>query len=291
MNDSHKGILLMMISAASFGAMAPLAKMIYSYDISPSFMLTVRFMVAALILWSFVLVKTPQKGRTLTKNQLITLFGIGGIVYFLLAITYFNAIRFIPVTLHVVIFYTYPLIVNLIAFFFLKEKFTISQVLALFIALVGLALTASYKGVTLNLTGVILSFISAACYAAYMLLLGKKSIRSVDSLVVAAYTNLFTAISFTVYCVAKGEFYANVPLLGWLGILFIGVVSTALAIITLSMGIRLIGAAKASIVSTFEPLEGILLSVLFLGEVLDFKQLLGIVLILSAILILNYKTT
>jgi len=64
-------------------------------------------------------------------------------------------------------------------------------------------------------------------------------------------------------------------------------VSTAVAIIVLKKGIQLIGPAKASIIGTFEPLEGIILSVLFLKETLNSNQIIGIILIIFAIILVQ----
>lgn len=287
MNPSVKGVLLIILSSASFGAMAPLAKWIYNYDIAPSFLLTLRFGIAAVLLWVYLWLQGGKTSYHITKTQGLTLAGIGGVVYFLLAVFYFNAIQYIPVSLHVIIFYTFPFIVHIISFFVLKEPISKRQLLVLVVAFFGLALTANLGSGGINLLGILFSFLSACCYAAYMLLLGMKKLSNIHSVVVAAYTNLFTAISFLVYSFSRAEIHAVMPFQGWLGVLFLAIVSTVIAIITLSKGIQLIGASKASIVSTFEPIEGVILSILFLGEAMNLLQLAGVVLVLLSIVILN----
>ncbi|MEG2212477.1 MAG: EamA family transporter, partial [Clostridiales bacterium] len=52
-------------------------------------------------------------------------------------------------------------------------------------------------------------------------------------------------------------------------------------------GVRMIGAAKASIIGVFEPLEGVLIGCIFLAEGMNGLQLLGAVLIASAIVLIN----
>jgi drug/metabolite transporter (DMT)-like permease len=73
----------------------------------------------------------------------------------------------------------------------------------------------------------------------------------------------------------------------WPGTVFIALISTAVAIIALSADIKMIGAAKASIISTFEPIEGVLLSIIILAEQLFVNQIFGVVLVITAIIAIN----
>ena len=43
MNKEIKGILITLLAAASFGAIAPIAKFIYQYEITQNLMLALRF--------------------------------------------------------------------------------------------------------------------------------------------------------------------------------------------------------------------------------------------------------
>lgn len=287
MNNKLKGVVLTLLAASSFGAAAPVAKFIYQYQITPSFMLALRFLIASLFLWGYIFANRKRINYKLNKQQLVIMMIIGAVFYFFTTIFYYNAIRFIPVSIHVMIFYSYPFMVNIFAFFVLKEKTTKVQFISMSIAFLGLILTAFVSLYQVSLLGIILSLVAALFNGGYILLLGMKKINGIDSVVTAAYTNLFSSISFFIYCGITRETYVDIPLKGWFGIVFIAIVSTAIAVIGLSKGIRLIGASKASIISTFEPLEGVILSFIFLGESMNIKQIIGIVLILYAIIMIN----
>ena len=289
MNNKLKGTLVTLIAAASFGAAAPVAKIVYTSGITPNFMLALRFLIAALFLWGYIFLNRNKINFILNKRQLFTMIVIGGLVYFLTTIFYYNAITFIPVSLHVMIFYTYPFMVSIFSFFVLKEKISKIQVFSLMLDFIGLVLTVSINSVGIHSIGIILSCSAAFFNGCYIILLGLINISKVDSIVTAAYTTLFSSISFIIYCGIKSEIHFNIPLNAWLGIVFIAIVSTAIAIIALSKGVRMIGASRASIISTFEPLEGVILSFIFLGERMDIKQLFGIALILIAIIMINYS--
>lgn len=287
MNKEIKGILITLLAAASFGAIAPIAKFIYQYEITPNFMLALRFLIASLFLWGYIFINRKKINYKVEKEQMIIMLIIGALVYFLTTIFYFNAIKFIPVSLHVMIFYSYPFMVNIFSFLVLKEKISKNQSMAMIIAFAGLLLTVSINSSGLNIIGITLSLLAAAFNGSYILLLGTIKINKIDSVVTAAYTNLFSSISFFIYCGIKGEIYVDMPFSGWIAIVFIAIICTAIAIISLSKGIRMIGASKASIISTFEPLEGVVLSFIFLGESMNIRQIIGIVLILFAIIIIN----
>ncbi|MBV7276161.1 DMT family transporter [Clostridium sp. PL3] len=291
MNTEIKGILLTLLAAASFGAVAPIAKFIYQYEITPNFMLALRFLIASLFLWGYIFINRKKINYKLEKDQMIIMLLIGAFIYFLTTIFYFNAIKFIPVSLHVMIFYSYPFMVNIFSFFVFKEKISKNQSMAMIIAFVGLVLTVSINSSGFSILGISLSLLAAIFNGTYILLLGTIKINRVDSVVTAAYTNLFSSISFFIYCGIKGEIHVDMPSNAWIAIVFIAIISTAIAIISLSKGIRMIGASKASIISTFEPLEGVILSFIFLGESMNIKQIIGIALIVFAIFLINIPST
>lgn len=282
-----KGTLITLIAAACFGAAAPVAKLLFSIGVTPYFMLAIRFLIASTVLWGYIFVKRKEINFRLEKEQLLIMFLIGGLIYFLTTSFYFNAIKYIPVSLHVMIFYTYPFMVNLFALIVLKEKMSIKQIVALFVAFGGILLILTDLNSDIKMIGIVLSILAAICNGTYVLALGLKKIKSVNSVVTAAYTNTFSALTFIAYCLAIGETNLNIDLIVWQGIVFIALVSTVIAIIALSEGVKMIGAAKASIISTFEPIEGVILSIIILGEQLVINQIFGVVFVILAIVVIN----
>lgn len=285
-----KGTLFTLIAAAGFGAVAPIAKILYSYDITPIFMLAVRFFIASVFIWGYIFVKRNEINYRLEKEQLLIMFLIGGLFYFLTTTFYFNAINYLPVSLHVMIFYTYPFIVNIFSYIYLKEKMSLKQMVALFMAFGGILLVLTDLNSNIKMIGILLSVLAAVCNSAYVLALGLKKIKDVNSIVIAAYTNTFSTFTFITYGLFKGEINLNnfnITLNAWLGIVFIALVATVVAIIALAAGVKMIGAAKASIINTFEPIEGVILSIIILGENFFINQILGAILVIVAIIVIN----
>ena len=78
---------------------------------------------------------------------------------------------------------------------------------------------------------------------------------------------------------------ADIPGAAWGGILGVGVVSTFIAIQAFYAGAHRIGAARASLVSTVEPIWTIVLAGILFGERLTPLQLVGGGLILGGVVI------
>lgn len=287
MNKNSKGIIYTLLAAAGFGLAAPLSKIIYSFGISTYVMLTYRFLMAGLLIMIYMLIKKKYSLFRVKKNELKTLFLLGGVVYVLTTTLYFNAIKFMPVSIHVIIFYTYPMMINLFSVVVLKEALPVKQGLAMIISFVGLFLMAFSGSGNIIPIGLFFSVGSALCYGSYLMLLNQKHLHNLSSLTLAFYTNVFSGCSFLILSLITGEMAFQLPMEGLLGISIMAVFSTVLAIIVLKQGIQLIGPSKASIISTFEPLEGVILSVLFLDEALMIRQFIGIGLVIYGILLIR----
>ena len=96
-----------------------------------------------------------------------------------------------------------------------------------------------------------------------------------------------TAVVFTILALATGEslWPADIPVEAWLPLLGLGVIATALAIQTFYAGVKRVGGARASIISTVEPVYTILLAMLLFGERLEPLQVLGGVIVLVAVIL------
>lgn len=289
MSDDRKGIFLALLASAGFGIAAPLSKIIYRYNLSPNLMLTFRFSLAAIFLWLYIFLKKNKLSYKVTKKQLSLLFLLGGIIYVATTTFYFIGVKYIPVSIHVMIFYTYPLIINGFTYFVFKDKIPKKQIFAMFISFIGLILIAFNGVLKINLLGMFFSFLASICYSIYLMALKIDELDNMNSLVLAAYTNSFSGIIFLLYSLLRNDFYLNIALPAWIAIIIMATLSTAIAIIVLKRGIKLIGPAKASIIGTFEPLEGIIISVIFLQEKLNFNQIIGVLLIISSIILIQSR--
>ena len=291
MKTQTKGIWITLLAAACFGAASPIAKGVYQYDVTVSCVLTWRFFMASILLWAYLMLFRRDLNFRLKKDQLITLAVVGGAAHFLTTQCYFSALKYVPISIQIMFFYTYPFMVNGLSVLLFGEKMNRGQLVSLAAAFVGILMTVSLDDMRLNGIGILLSIGSAACQTAYILLLGRRNVAEVDSLVIGAYSSVFAFLSFLIFSLAKGELRVDLALPCWAGIAGMAVFTTAVGAVALALGIKLIGGAKAAIISVFEPIEAILLGVLLFHERLTLRGAVGIALVMGAIVLVNYTQT
>ncbi|MEG2212476.1 MAG: DMT family transporter, partial [Clostridiales bacterium] len=216
MNQTTKGIGIALIGSACFGLAGPLAKMIYAYGVTPSFMLAVRFGIAAIVLWLYVAVNRQKIDFHMDRHQLLLLFFLGAICNVVGTATYFVALETVPVSLGIMIFYTYPFVVNLLTVMIYHHKIALLQKLALAAAFGGLLLMLSLGNKAPSLPGVLLCFVSGLSSCVYVLLLERPRIQGLPVVLMTAVVNSFSSLSFWVYCAVAGQVEFALPGMAWL---------------------------------------------------------------------------
>ena len=270
------GYLMVIISAAAFGAMPIFARYTYASGVDPISLLFFRFFIGAICMAVFLRLKKSPLPR---GRDLVILILMGFVGYAGQSISYFTALIYIPAGLVAILLYLYPMIVTVLSVLFLKEKLSAQKLVALAMALagtmmvVGLEFGGSAKGI---LWGVSAAFIYS-CY----IIAGTKAMR--DSEPVASATVVIAAAAVSIGCLAFTRgLHLPGNLAGWCCTGTIAVVCTAIAIVAFFSGLKLIGPVDASLISTFEPVTTVVLAFMFLGEHIAFVQILGMMAILTA---------
>jgi drug/metabolite transporter (DMT)-like permease len=103
----------------------------------------------------------------------------------------------------------------------------------------------------------------------------------------AAMMTSATAAAYAILTTLSGGSISpvTVPAEAWLPLLAFGLVATAIAIQTFYAGVRRVGAARGSLISTIEPVYTIVLATILFGESLAPVQVLGGVLVLGAVIL------
>lgn len=275
------GILLVLFSSTCFGVMPVFAHWVYESGCNPMSLLWVRFNVAAIVLW---LVLGVQRIPPPRLRHCLLLMAMGSL-YVAQSLCYFTALTLIPASLVALLLYLYPAIVTGLAMVFLGEPLGRRKLGALGLSLLGVILTIGIdRG---NSTwGLGLGVVMAWLYAIYILLVSK--ILHQERSALACLTWVMTGAGF-VYSGLVGLRGWALPQSsqGWAALGAIGLISTALAVVTLFAGIKRIGATSAATLSTWEPVVTIVTASVFLGDRLSPLSWLGGSLILIAVLMIS----
>jgi drug/metabolite transporter (DMT)-like permease len=275
-------------SGAAFGAMAIFGKLAYDEGSNVATLLSVRFVFAAIMFWALVWAGGALRElRTLERRDRLAGLGLGACGYALQAGCYFSALTYIDASLLALLLYTYPAFVAAMAIFLGRERLETRRMLALGLALGGLALVLAGAGTgELDPVGAALGLGAALVYTTYILV-GQGVVARVQPMLLSALVCTGAAVSLTLGSAAIGELHlGELTPAGWGWLACLALVSTVGAIGLFFAGLKRVGPTAASILSTVEPLVTVSLAFVVFDETLSAVQLLGGALVLSAVVVL-----
>jgi drug/metabolite transporter (DMT)-like permease len=274
------GILLIAISAASFGTLAIFGRLLYADGLDTFTMLFLRFGFAALLMAMILFVRKEKLPSGIILFQLI---GMGALGYVGQSFSYLSAIQYASAGLVALLLYLYPMFVFILSVILLREKVTWVKVTALALALAGTGLTVDPNGG--QLLGVLFSIAAALIYSVYIIV-GTNVMKHVSA--VQSSTVIFaSAGGEDGILMAVNGVHLPKTNIGWINIVGIVLVATVIPVVTFLAGLERIGPTNASMLSTLEPVVTVLLAVWIFDERLKPIVMLGGGLILVAVILLT----
>lgn len=278
------GIIYALLSSTAFGFMPIFAKVAYNHGSNCFSVLTFRFLIAALILFVYFMIKKID--FKINKKQLKEVFLIGSIGYTSTGIGLFLSYKYISVGLATTMHFVYPAAVILMSYILYKDSFTKNKVLALIFSLAGVYVLAGKAGQGINPIGVSLAILSGLTYAACIIAMNKEEIKELDNTVVVFYFSLFSGITLLIFSLLTKNFVVTFDLYANVSILGISVISTITATVLFIKALKIIGASSTSILATCEPIVSIIMGILLFKEKLTSAIIIGTILILLSVIIL-----
>lgn len=273
------GVVLVFLSALGFGLMPILALYAYQGGVNVPTLLFLRFSIAAVCFFAFL--RHRQIRWHISRRVLISLFLLGTVLYALQSTFYFSAVRYIPASLVALILYLYPVLVALLASRVEKEPLTVGKLGSAILALAGIGVVLGAPVEKADVFGMLLAFGAALVYSVYITL-GRQVVIELPAIVTSAFVSAFAAMSFLVFGLANQSLNFAFAATAWAAVMGVVGFSTLLAMAAFFAGIERLGASRASILSTVEPLFTIGFSALLLGESISAIQALGAAMVLAA---------
>lgn len=275
------GVILTMASALAFGFMPIFAKIAYDEGATPETTLFLRFFLSALMLFLYFII--ARKNFKIPKEMYPKVLIIGMVGYGGTCMTLFSSYKYISVGLATILHFIYPAVVTIMEVLIYKEKIRVNKVLSLVFSIAGVYTLIGLSSMKLNAVGVFLALFSGVFYSICILQLGHSSVRKIDTIVITFYLSLFSSLSILIYGAFTGGLNFNIGPVGYLASLGLSGICTVAAFIALNMGVRIIGSSNAAILSTLEPITGMLLSALIFGESITMSVAIGSILILISV--------
>jgi len=268
--DRLHGVFLITVSAISFGTMASFARIAYDGGSDPITVLFLRFTIAGIFMLAIMVAKgmAYPRGRTL-----VTLVFMGALGYVGLSFAFFTALTMAPAGLVAILLYLYPAFVTLLATAFLKRPVTLLKFVALSLTFGGTLLIIGLDSGSGQTLGIVLAITAAVLYSVYIVV-GSKVISNAGAFQASTIIIISAGVAFSGIVAVKGVKFPGTAL-GWVAVLAIALVSTALAIVAFFAGLKRIDPANAFMISTLEPVVTVALAVVVLGETLTLNKILG----------------
>lgn len=266
-----------LLSATGFGTVPILALFAYDGGIDVFTLLFLRFSLASILLLSYIFLN--KKKISLNKKQLFKLFIMGGVFYSFFSFCYFSAIIYIPASLAVLIFYTFPFMIAGASVFLMGMNLSKKLIIAIIISFVGLIFVLGKTSGEIAIIGILLAFGAALFYSVYTLY-GDYVLKDVPLLTTIAVVCLFAAVSFFTVGMVSGNINFNFTHFTWLPVVSIAVVSM-LGFLAFFKGIKLTNPTTISVLSMIEPVVTIILSIIFFDDILNYLQVVGSILVLG----------
>jgi len=293
------GALLIVVAASSFGVLGPVARYANDAGVSSLTLVTWRAGVGAIVVLVFLALRAAggtrlwKPWRDLPRRDLL-LMSLSAPTNALLNLAMFIAFIRIGIALSLLIFYVYPALVALASVIWFGERLDRLRWAALAISMTGVVLVVAGAGDlgSLDLLGIGLA-VAAALAQMFYALAAHHGFRAVPGAQAAASTMGGAALIYLVIFAVLGRLpEIGQPLASLAAlwpVLVAGVIGAGLATVCFIAGIRLLGAPRATILSTLEPVVGVGLAAILFGTVPTPLQLIGGALIITAGIVLQLR--
>jgi drug/metabolite transporter (DMT)-like permease len=279
------GSALALLSAITFALNIVLAGMSYQHGANIHALNLSRAMLFLATLGCILLAtRTPARLAPRIRNLSIIL----GLLLCTEMYVLLGAIRTIPVALAVLIFYTYPLIIAIHGWLAGVEKFNLFSMILLLTGFGGLLFVLISAPVVPDINGLLFSLCAAFIMAA-MLLVSDKALKSSNNHVVLFYTLSTVVITIVLSIVTTDAVTLAWPIdrLGWVVFSASSFFYVA-ATFALFMAVNLVGPLRTAIIDNTSPVWAILFGYLLLNQVLTVRQLLGALVVIAAVMLLQF---
>lgn len=301
MSGANRGAGLVVLAAVCFATLGSASRFAFAAGVDPLTLVTWRAVIGLVfvLVISLVLARMGQFSArplgAIPRRELV-LNAIAGLVNALLNLAALLAITRIGVTLTLLVFYTYPAMIALVSTLFFGDRLDGPRWIALGVSLLGLVLVIVGAGSIgqIDLVGVALAFLGGVCQVGYALL-ARHGFPAIPAPQAAAGTFLVAAVFYLVAGLGVGNLAAlGSPLSSpeaLLPVLWAGTIGAGIPTMAWIMGIRALGAPRAAIISTLEPVVGVMLAAVLLGERPTPIQVAGGALIVAAAIVVQRRAS
>ena len=281
--DRILGVLAVVAAASIWGTLGLFAKILYAQGVSFEALVAVRASVGWVAIMAFVLATGKAKSLSVSGRDLAFLapLGLVGIGFFYLL--YFFTVGQSTVGTAAILLYCSPAFVVVLARLFLNEALNAAKVLALFLTAGGVFLVAgAYDPSNLEVTPTVLltGLLSGLTYGLYSIF-GRPLTGHLSPSIILSYALFFGSLLLVAAALPTLDTLAGLPAGSYALLFMLAVVHTTLGFALYTFGLARLGAGRAAIVATVEPVVAGALGTALLAEALTAPKVAGALLVIS----------
>ena len=295
------GTLAAIVGATLFGMLGPLSRFGAEAGVTGVAFTAWRAILGATSLVLLITIR-GQAGaswaavRSLDRRGALTLT-LAGTMGVMLNTAMFTAFGLIPIALALMLFYIYPAGVAVVDVLAGHERATLPRIAALGLSSAGVVLVLlggldGGVGVAVDPLGVVLGLVAAASQVVFMAV-SRNGYRTVPAPAATLVILLISVVGASTIALLAGQADGMAAPLrnaaAWPPLLLAGVAGAGVSSLLLLVAIRRIGGTRTGILMLLEPVVGVLLAGLWLGETLGPLQGAGGALVLAGALVLQVR--
>lgn len=293
MTKQIQGVVIVLIGVICFSTKAVFIKLAYQHHVDSTTLLFLR-LAFAMPFYLIVFIQQIQRHGIPDRKTLIKVVILGLLGYYVASWLDFTGLMYITASMERLILFAYPTFVVLISSLILRKKITLSQILALILTYIGVAIIVIFRSNTASSNqdfhiGAFLIVLSALTYAGY--LVGSGEIMK--KLGAVRFTSIAMLASCTGVCTHQTiagnwdifDFAHEVYVYAFI----MAILATLIPSFLISAGIKLIGASNTSIIGAAGPVSTIILAYTYLGESINPYQIGGTILVMAGVLIISLQ--
>lgn len=278
------GIVMVIISAASFGLLTTLARL--SYDggtnaISVAFMRSAVAVVAVFALCIFL-----KRDWRISRSSFMDVFWVA-MGQTGMSVFYLGAVQYISVSLGAILFYTYPIIVLITEAIMRREIPGRIRIAVFLLAFAGLVLALGPSFESMDWRGIAFGF-GASASATLLFFSTKRARKTVNESAVVIWGNAIGLPIILILSPFMGNIIMPTAMIGWTG-MWLTCLFFVIAFLTYVIGLRYMAPSRAAMYYNLEPVVSIIAASVLLAEVLTPMQGVGALCVLAALVISAWR--
>jgi len=272
------GLVAAFVSASLYAVATLSAALAYDAGSNPATVIWIRFLFSSLTLFAVALaLRRPLRPA---RRDWLPLLGVA-LGAFGTTNGYLTSVAFIPVSLAVLIFYTFPLVVGIAEPLLERRPVGARLLLCSVVAFAGLGLALGPSFDTLDWRGILLAVVASGS-ALVAFLSTRRLSQQADSIGSSAGTLALCFLGMCLVLPLTSSFTLPQGTVGWLGLaaaatLFMGAYFLQL------LSLRLAPAGPVALIYNVEPALTVVLAWLILSTALSWVQALGVALVIAAL--------